>query len=170
MSTAASRAAYQDQVPLMRGKRAIVFHTISGVNQPGKIINGMTIREIMEALDWPHTTVSARVFELAEAGVIYPSGQVREGQTVWFITPQERIEHYKNLRAAARKAKADKKEAALERLEQAAKNIREHKAELFEDGVSADLASEGITTTSAAFKAGYDECHRIMIEILDGRA
>lgn len=47
-------------------------------------------------------------------------------------------------------------EAMVKNLEK----IETHESEFFEDGVSADLAEEGIDTVTEAFKAGYDEAAR----------
>ncbi|MES2155423.1 MAG: hypothetical protein V4510_09845 [bacterium] len=98
MSTAASREAYQQQLPMMRNKRGVVFDTI---RQQGRV--GQTIREVMAAQEWPHTTVSARIFELAEAGVICPRGDTRDGQTVWIVTPPEQVDFWREKRAAKKR-------------------------------------------------------------------
>lgn len=100
MSTAASREAYQGQLRQMPAKRAAVWDVVRSC--PG---GGVTIREACVLTRWPYNTVSARIHELAECGLIKESGQVREGQTAW--VPAEEGER-ESLRAAREKAREDR--------------------------------------------------------------
>ncbi len=162
--TIMSTQAYAAIVNQLSGKRASVF-ALFQMGEGLPIRTNLTIREACDVLHWPHTTVSARIFELAEAGLIIGFGQ-RGGQTVWTATRPDQVEAVRAERAAVRQAKKDAQAKRLQSLEDAVKRARTHKAELFEDGVSADLAEEGVKTIPEAFMAGYNECHRIMIELL----
>lgn len=158
--TTASAEAYQKIIGKVKGKQFLIYTAIMSLGD-----RGLTIGEIHARLSWPYGTVSARVTELTNAGVIKAIG-TRDGQTVWIRSLPEDVEALRAARAAARKAKKEAQVKRLQDLEAAVKRVRTHKAELFEDGVSADLAQDGITTIPAAFMAGYDECHRVMVELL----
>lgn len=92
MSTEASIEAYVAIVDHLPKKRAAVFAAISNAG-------GTTIREACQHLTWPWTTVSARIHELAEAGMIKSSGLKRDGQTVWIRSMPQEIEVLKKARA-----------------------------------------------------------------------
>lgn len=93
--TTASKESYASIVDSLPNKRATVYKDIF---EQG---SGATIRETRLRLGWEHTTVSARIFELAEAGLIKESGTERGGQTVWTHAQPSEMEALR----AARKAK-----------------------------------------------------------------
>lgn len=102
MSTAASRDAYQEQLPQMTGKRAYLFTVYRDV----KGNTGMTIREACAELHWPYNTTSARIHELAEAGLICPRGDTRDRQTVWVVTPADQVAFWREQRRKEREKRA----------------------------------------------------------------
>ena len=95
--TTMSHEAYIAIADKLRGKRAAVYRSIAWAMQGG------TIRETCERLGWPHTTVSARIFELAEAGLIKDSGRHSFGQTVWTASAPEEAEALRAARKAAKR-------------------------------------------------------------------
>lgn len=119
--TTASYDAYQAIVDDLPKRRAAVFTVIVGHS----LIWGLTIREACDILRWPHTTVSARIFELAEAGLIKSKGEQRMGQTVWIKSLPEEVEEIKGQRAAARKARKSPRVRRLERALREALNLLE---------------------------------------------
>lgn len=104
--TTASREAYAAIVEKLPSKRATIYRVIC---EHAEIVPylGLTIREAMSALGWPHTTVSARIFELAEAGLIKPSGHVRHGQTVWTYSEEHEVDRLCAARKAAKRYETD---------------------------------------------------------------
>lgn len=100
--TTMSREAYTAIVDKLPGKRATVF-TLFDMGRNARVPTNMTIRETCAVLQWPHTTVSARIFELAEAGLIKPTGGSRGGQTVWTASAPEEVEALRAARKAAKR-------------------------------------------------------------------
>lgn len=100
--TTASKEAYVAIVDKLPSKRATIYRVI---REHAIIVPylGLTIREAMSALGWPHTTVSARIFELAEAGLIKASGEFRQGQTVWTYAQPDEVEGLSAARAASKR-------------------------------------------------------------------
>ncbi len=97
MSTQASIAAFDQIVDHLSRKRGIVYAAIPVED------GGATIRELCKHIGWPWPTTSARVFELAEAGLIKDVGLMRDGQTVWKRSRQDEVEELKAARQAAKK-------------------------------------------------------------------
>lgn len=97
--TTASKEAYAAIVDKLPNKRGAVFGVIACAH------NGKTIRETCAKLNWPYSTVSARIFELAESGLIREAGE-REGQTIWTPTPQDEVDAMRAARAAVKKYEA----------------------------------------------------------------
>jgi hypothetical protein len=100
--TTMSREAYFKIVYKLTGKRATVF-ALFDMGRHACPQTNLTIRETCAVLQWPHTTVSARIFELAEAGLIKDSGETRGGQTVWTASAPEEVEALRAARKAAKR-------------------------------------------------------------------
>lgn len=103
MSTTASLDAYDAIVTKLPAKRRAMFKAIHErsywhLNSPG-----LTIRESMDVMGWSHPTASARIFELAEAGLVKDSGKRRLGQTAWVEADENERETLRAARKAARK-------------------------------------------------------------------
>lgn len=94
--TTASKDAYVAIVDKLPKKRAAVFAAIGNSG-------GSTIREACAHLAWPHTTVSARIHELAEAGLIKGTSFKRDGQTVWLRSQPEEVEERRAERKASKR-------------------------------------------------------------------
>lgn len=106
MSTTASLAAYAAIVEKLPQKCRTVYSLIQAHWDHPTAPPGATIDECMRALGWKYSTTSARIFELAEAGLIKDSGYTRMGQTVWIASAPEEVDGLKVARKAAKKFEA----------------------------------------------------------------
>lgn len=98
--TTASLEAYDRILDKLRGKKAIVFEAIcsaDGVAAPF----GRTIDELCQFLGWRYSTTSARVCELADAGLIKEAG-MRGTQTVWERSAPDLVDELKRRRRLAK--------------------------------------------------------------------
>lgn len=120
MSTEASLAAYGAIIGSLSERRGSVFAVISNSN-------GRTIRESCKDTGWPYNTVSARIFELTELGLIKPQRDAlgdctRDGQTIWIASTPEEVYMLQRQRAAHKKAR---KSPRVKRLETALREALE---------------------------------------------
>ena len=98
--TVASISSYQAVVDRLPGKRALVFGCFRNM--------GMTLKDLSEALpNMVYSSVSGRVSDLADLGLIMDSGLTRDGQTVWVKTPPGEVNAVAERRRAARRIEAD---------------------------------------------------------------
>ena len=97
--TTASTEAYAVIVSQLPRKRAAVYASIG-------YSGGSTIREACAHLAWPYNTVSARIFELAESGLIKDTGLTRDGQTVWIPSRPDEVDALRAARKATKRFEA----------------------------------------------------------------
>lgn len=134
--TTASIEAYVAIVDKLPKKRGAVFHTIQTA-----MSYGLNLRETCVHTGWPINTVSARIHELAERGLIKENGD-RNGQTVWVLSRPEEVEQLKEARRKAREEREAKNaserekrlEARLQTLELASGQLAGYVASLKQDG------------------------------------
>lgn len=95
--TMASLEAYAAVVNKLPVKRARIYGTMERYRA-----TGLTIQETCKVTGWQYNTVSARIYELAEAGLIKPRGDTRGGQTVWVPAAPEEVDALRQARRAAK--------------------------------------------------------------------
>lgn len=130
--TTASAEAYSAIVDKLPAKRAAVFHHFRAY------VGGLTIRETCDVTGWGYNTVSARIHELAERGLIEDSSNTRGRQTVWIMTPADKVEE---VREARRKEREKRKSPDMRRLERDLQQVRVVAANLA--GYAASVNQDG---------------------------